>query len=172
MVARKRILAGMIAAALIGAASERAGAQLVSFTLNGTIDVLEATSPLATDIGLALGDPFTALALIDESFLSALTGVGPESIALDAGAGISFDLDISNGLLLFDETDDSAFGSGFPTALFDNGGFVGFEFISNSFDIAGTSFEASLFEDDLELANLDLGRVDATGTGTFEVSPD
>jgi hypothetical protein len=115
-----------------------------------------------------LGDPFTAMALIDDDFLAALLGVGPETIALDV-ADTSFDLDI-NGLLLFDETDDTGFGAGFPTAVFDNGNFVGFEFISNSFTVGTTEFEVSLFEDDLEIANLDLEQVDATGTA--EVSPD
>jgi hypothetical protein len=145
---------------------------VISFTLNGTLDFFEPTSPLATDLGLMLGDPFTALALIDQSFLDALGGVGPESVALDSGAGTSFDLDIGNGVLLFEENDDSGFGVGFPEALFDNGAFVGFNFISNEFTVGAAQFGASLFEDDLQIANVDLEQVDLSGTGTFEISPE
>jgi hypothetical protein len=171
MLARKTTVAGVIALALIGAAStERATAQVISFTLNGTLDFVEPTSPLATDLGLMLGDPFTALALIDELFVNDLTGVGPESISLDQGAGTSFDLDISNGLLTFDESDDSGFLSGFPAALFDNGAFIGFEFVSNEFTVGATQFVASLFEDDLAIANGEF--FEATGTGPLAVSPE
>jgi hypothetical protein len=122
-----------------------------------------------TDPGLMDGDPFSIMALINEAFLNALIGVGPESIALDV-AGTSFDVAIANGAIALDETNAA---TGFPPlALFDNGFFVGFDFFTDPIDISGNPFEFSVFEDDLEIINTNTGVVDFTGTGTFEISPE
>jgi hypothetical protein len=177
MLVRDLAALGVAAVALIGAApAERAAAQFVSFTMNGTLDTVVAGSPLATDPGLALGDPFGVMALIDESFLNALVGVGPESVPLDTG-GNSFLLDIANGAITLDQTAPPALA---PTqALFDNGLFIGFDFLTDPILIltdpiliGGNSFQVSLFENQLQIVN-DLGEVEVEGFGTsIEISPE
>ena len=162
-----RAVAGAIAVALIAAASaDRVAAQAVSLSYTGTLDFVDPAG--ATDLGLAFGDAFTVMALLDPALLG---GLGQETIALDV-PGHGFDLAIGDGALAFDATADSAFGAGFPQALFDDGLLAGFDFSSSPFSVGGALYQVRLMEGDLEIT---AGLVEAQSvvvTGSLPVSPD
>jgi hypothetical protein len=161
-----RVVAGAIAVALTAAVAERAAAQAVPSSYTGTLDFVDPAS--APDLGLVFGDAFTVMALLDPSLLG---GFGPETIALDL-PGHGFDLAIGDGALAFDQTADSAAGSGFPQALFDDGLLAGFDFSSSPFRAGGALYQVTLFEDGLEIATGLVETPEVVVTGSFAVSPD
>jgi hypothetical protein len=75
------------------------------------------------------------VAVYDDALLS---GLGSEAVELNptVNPGSSFGLNIAD-VLLFDETDEVDFGSGFPQLEFVDGTFDRFNFISSPFDVAG-----------------------------------
>lgn len=162
-----RTVAGALVVALAPAAAPGpAGAQAVPFSYTGTLDFVAPAG--AVDLGLAFGDAFTVLALLDPSLLG---GLGQETIALDQ-PGHSFDLAIGNGALVFDATADSAFGSGFPQALFDDGLLAGFDFVTDPLSIGGSLYQVHLMEGDLEITSGLLATPSVVVTGSLAISPD
>ena len=161
-----RAFAGAMAVALTPAATDRAAAQTVPLNYTGTLDFVDPAS--ASDLGLAFGDAFTVMALLDPSLLG---GLGQETIALDL-ADHGFDLDIGNGALAFDETADNAFGSGFPQALFDDGLLAGFDFVADPISVNGSFYQVRLMEDDLEITTGLVEVPSVVVTGSIAVSPD
>ncbi len=56
--------------------------------------------------------------------------------------------------------------------MFEDGLFIGFEFLTDLIDIGGSSFQVSLFENQLTIIN-ELGEIDVEGFGTsIEISPE
>jgi hypothetical protein len=162
-----RAVAGAIVVALaLVAATDRAAAQATPFSYSGTLDFVAPAG--ATDLGLAFGDAFTVMALLHPSLLG---GLGQETIALDV-PGHSFDLAIGNGALMFDETADNAFGSGFPQALFDDGLLAGFDFVTDPLGIDGSLYQVRLMESDLEITSGLLATPEVVVTGSFAMSPE
>ena len=162
-----RTVAGAIVIALaVAAATDRAAAQAAPFSYTGTLDFVDPAG--ATDLGLAFGDAFTVMALLDPSLLG---GFGQETIALDV-PGHSFDLAIGNGALMFDETADSAFGSGFPQALFEDGLLAGFDFVTDPLSVSGSLYQVNLLEDELEITSGLLANPSVVVTGSLAMSPD
>jgi len=162
-----RTVAGAIVVALApAAATDRAAAQAVPFSYTGTLDFVAPAG--AIDLDLAFGDAFTVMALLDPSLLG---GLGQETIALDVPAH-SFDLAIGDGALVFDETADSAFGSGFPQALFDDGLLAGFDFVTDPLGIDGALYQVRLMEGDLEITSGLLATPEVVVTGSFAMSPE
>jgi hypothetical protein len=138
----RRLLIGGTVALATFAGVPAAKAVLQKFTAIGELTAVAPGSPVETTLGLQIGDPFVAMAVFDDAVLG---GVGPETVELDPAVnpGSGFDLNIAD-VLLFDETDDLDFGSGFPQIAFLDGSFEGFDFISNPFDVAGAPFAAGL----------------------------
>jgi hypothetical protein len=162
-----RAVAGALIAVLaVATVSNRAAAQAAPFSYTGTLDFVDPAG--ATDLGLAFGDAFTVMALLDPSLLG---GFGQETIALDVPAH-SFDLAIGNGALVFDETADTAFGSGFPQALFDDGFLAGFDFVTDPLGVGGSLYQVRLMEDELEITSGLLANPSVVVSGSFAISPD
>jgi hypothetical protein len=162
-----RTVAGAIVVALtVAAATTRATAQTAPFNYIGTLDFVDPA--LAINLDLAFGDAFTVMALLDPSLLG---GFGQETIALDV-PGHGFDLTIGNGALVFDETADNAFGSGFPQALFDDGILAGFDFVTDPLSVSGSLYQVHLMEDELEITSGLLADPSVVVSGSFAISPD
>ena len=162
-----RAAAGAFIVALaLATASDRAAAQAAPFNYTGTLDFVDPVG--AADLGLAFGDAFTVLALLDPALLG---GLGQETIALDV-PGHGFDLDIGNGALAFDEEDDQEFGAGFPQALFDDGLLAGFDFVTDPLGIGGSFYQVHLMEGDLEIATSLVQTPSVVVTGSLAISPD
>jgi hypothetical protein len=162
-----RAVAGAVVVALaVAAASDRAAAQAAPFNYTGTLDFVAPAG--ATDLGLAFGDAFTVMALLDPALLG---GLGQETIALDL-PGHGFALHIGDGALLFDETADTEFGAGFPQALFDDGRLAGFDFVAAPLRVDGSFYQVRLLENDLEITGGLLADPNVVVTGSFAVSPE
>ena len=162
-----RTVAGALVVALAPAAAPGpAGAQAVPFSYTGTLDFVAPAG--AVDLGLAFGDAFTVLALLDPSLLG---GLGQETIALDV-PGHGFALDIGNGALVFDQTADTEFGAGFPQALFDDGRLAGFDFVAAPLSVEGSFYQVRLLENELEITSGLLADPNVVVTGSFAVSPE
>jgi hypothetical protein len=165
-VAMRAVAGAFVVVLAVAAASDRAAAQAAPFSYTGTLDFVDPAA--TTDLGLAFGDAFTVMALLDPSLLG---GFGQETIALDVPAH-GFDLAIGNGALVFDETADSAFGSGFPQALFDDGLLAGFDFVTDPLGVGGSLYQVRLMESDLEITSGLLATPEVVVTGSFAVSPE
>jgi hypothetical protein len=138
---RQLLIGGAVALATF-AGGPAAWAVLQKLTAIGGFTAVAPGSPLETALGLQTGDPFVAMAVYDDALLS---GIGAETVELNPAVnpGSSFDLTIAE-LLIFDQTDDTDFGSGFPQIVFFDGSFDGFDFLSNPFDVAGVPVGVSL----------------------------
>lgn len=138
----RRLLFGGAAALAIFGGGPAAWVVLQKLTTIGELSAVAPGSPVETVLGLQIGDPFVVTAVYDDALLS---GVGTEAVELNPAVnpGSSFDRNIAD-VLIFDQTDDAEFGSGFPQlALFD-GSFDGFDFVSNPFEVAGVLFGVDL----------------------------
>jgi hypothetical protein len=130
---RTAVASGAALAMLVAMPSAKAILQ--SLTATGALTAIEPGSLVETALGLQIGDPFLAVAVYDDALLS---GLGSEAVELNptVNPGSSFGLNIAD-VLLFDETDEVDFGSGFPQLEFVDGTFDRFNFISSPFDVAG-----------------------------------
>ena len=142
-----------------------AKAILQSLTATGALTAIEPGSLVETALGLRIGDPFLAVAVYDDALLS---GLGSEAVELNptVNPGSSFGLNIAD-VLLFDETDEVDFGSGFPQLEFVDGTFDRFNFISSPFDVAGAPVAAEA-ELDPRVRRCRAGRA----AGAWRISPD
>lgn len=95
----------------------------VTTTVSGSVD-FAAANPF----GLTTSDSVSAVAVYDDSIVP---GAGAFDLAIDSDP--TFSLTITLGLFVFQETDDSFFGSGFPALNFSNGNLVGIDFGITSF---------------------------------------
>ena len=162
-----RTVAGAIVVALaVAAPTDRAAAQAAPFSYTGTLEFVDPAG--AVDLDLAFGDAFTVMALLDPSLLA---GLGQETVALDV-PGHGFDLAIGNGALVFDETADNAFGSGFPQALFDDGLLAGFDFVTEPLSVGDSLYQVHLMENELEITSDLLADPSVVVSGSFAISPD
>lgn len=105
-----------------------AGAQAVPVTTTVTGNVLFADA--ANPFGLTTADSVTAVALYDDSLIPA---AGAFILEIDSNPG--FELTITLGSFVFEETDDDQFGSGHPSLTFNDGALVGIEFEIDGFPL-------------------------------------
>ena len=105
-----------------------AQAVLVTTTIEGSVDLADASNPF----GLTVGDTVTAVAIYDDTGIPAL---GTSDVLFNSGSGNS--LTITFGSFEFEEEDDDAFLLTFPRLEFTNGAPSGLDFEIDGFSLPG-----------------------------------
>ncbi|TQV74442.1 PEP-CTERM sorting domain-containing protein [Denitrobaculum tricleocarpae] len=100
----------------------------VTTTVQGSVDLADASNPF----GLSAGDVVTAIATYDDAGIPA---VGASNLAFDSDP--TFSLTITFGNFTFEASDDDDFGSGFPRFQFSDGALTGIEFERDGFAFGG-----------------------------------
>lgn len=106
----------------------------VNFSIEGTVNSTSGMNPF----GLSVGDSVFANATFDDSFINVMGSSEVEFGMTGNAFGSSLAFNI--GSLSFSESSDVDFDDIFPTLNFNDGLFIGFDYVGNIFETFGLGF--------------------------------